>query len=86
MGRYSFVRWINENVKDYAYIWSGVITPEPNEGNWGRLIAPDKETTFLIFSDDSDQTRYLLEFGGSDNSIHVKTHMSGLDAYRSRRK
>jgi hypothetical protein len=86
MGRPSFVTWINTNVESYVYIWSGVITPEPNESNWGRLIAPDKETTFLIFNNEGDQTRYTLEFVGSDNTIHVKIHKNGLDAYHSRRK
>lgn len=86
MGRESFVNWIYQNVHTCVYIWSGVITPDPAEPNWGRLIAPSKETSFLIFTSDSDQTRYLIEFGGSDNTIHVKTHKNGLDAYYSRRK
>lgn len=86
MGRPNFVAWISTNIETYVYIWSGVITPEPNENNWGRLIAPDKETTFLIFNNEGDQTRYTLEFVGSDNTIHIKTHKNGLDAYHSRRK
>ncbi len=86
MGRPSFVTWINTNVETHVYIWPGIVSPDSHEPNWGRLITPDKETTFLIFTNEGDQTRYTLEFVGSDNTIHIKTHKNGLDAFYSRRK
>ena len=81
MGRSSFVNWINTNIETLVYIWPGVLTPDQHQQNW-----PNQYTAFLIFTNDSDQTRYSLEFAGSDNSIHVKTYKNGLDAYYSRRR
>ncbi len=86
MKRPIFIDWINNNIQTKVYIWPGVLTPKKYEMDWGHLISPDEETTFLIFTNDGDQTRYSLEFVGSDNNIHIKTYKNGLDAYYSRKR
>jgi hypothetical protein len=86
MGRERFINWINENVEYHVIIWPGVITPNPMQQNWGHIISPNEHTSFLIFTNDKDQTRFSLEFVGSDNSILIKTYKNGIDAYHSRKK
>jgi hypothetical protein len=85
MGREHFVNWINDNIESHVYVWSGVLTPTSNSINWGHLVSPSEETSFLIFTNDGDQTRYALEFVGG-STIHVKTYKNGVDAYYSRKK
>lgn len=84
--RSMFVNWINSYVESKIYIWPGNITPNHHQSNWGHLISPSEHVSFLIFDSDSDQTRYSLEFIGSDNKIHIKTHKNGIDAYHSRKR
>jgi len=77
-----YSRWLEEHVTTKVYIWPGVLTPNPAQSNWGNLISPTENTTFLIFDDEGDQTRFALEF--MENII--KIYKTGLDAYYSRKR
>lgn len=84
--RGSFMDWVKANTTGMIYIWPGMISPFPNQSNWGRLISPDEENFFIIFENDSDQTRFSLEFVGSPDAISAVTHKDGTAAYHSRKR
>lgn len=83
--RIGFLQWLVQNTSGTIYIWPGMISPFPNQSNWGRLVAPDEETVFIIFSRDSDQTRFSLEFAGSPDALSATIHKNGLAAYHNRK-
>ena len=83
--RSNFVRWLDQFTEGTVYIWPGVISPDPNQLNWGRLVSPNNELVYVIFENDSDQTRFSLEFIGSGDQFNAITHRDGIEAYYKRK-
>lgn len=80
------LKWFDAHTTGQIYIWPGMVSPQPNQSNWGKMITPDEESTFIIFAEESDQTRFSLEFVGSPDAINAVTHKDGLSAYYNRKR
>ena len=84
--REMFLEWLAEYTIGKVYIWPGLVTPSPGSTGWGHFIAPNEELTFVIFENNSDQTRFALEFVGNPVGMSAYTYKNGLDAYHSRKR
>lgn len=82
--REQFVRWLLDNCQGRIYVWAGCVTPPNGSHSWGDKIAPDEKTSFFIFDNDEDQTRFSLEFVGSADSMSAKIHKNGISARQHR--
>lgn len=82
--RHEFKDWLEANIEGDLYIWNGNLDPVPNmETGWGKLIAPDGGTFFLIFLNTDDATKFALQYTSSE-LLH-SIHRSGVAAYHNRR-
>lgn len=84
--RHLFVDWLNKHATGQVYIWSGSVTPAPNQASWGHVLAPDGKLCFIIFENDNDQIRFALEFVGNPVGMSATTFKNGMDAYHYRKR
>jgi hypothetical protein len=76
-----FMDWLSNNTIGDVYVWSGVISPNPGSTGWGSKICPHEENTFIVFTNESDQTRFSLEFVGNPDGICKEVFKNGMSAY-----
>ena len=78
------LRWLADNCRGKVVVWGGCVSPQLGQNNWGFLVSPDEETSWLIFMEDEDQTRFALEFVGNNSAINAKIYRDGLAAFHAR--
>lgn len=81
-----FLNWLDKYTAGQVYIWSGSLTPALHQYNWGHIAAPDEETTFIIFDNEHDQTRFALEFVGNPVGMSATIFKNGTEAYHYRKR
>lgn len=80
------MEWLDKYTSGTVYVWPGLVSPDPMQANWGNLVSPHEQNTFIIFEEDSDQTRFALEFVGNPVGMSAHVYKNGMDAYYSQKR
>jgi phosphoribosyl-AMP cyclohydrolase len=77
-------QWVEENCSGQVFVWNGLLAPDKGAvGDWGSLVSPDGKTCFFVFMEETDETRFALEF--TDTDLCKTIHSTGTKAYYSRK-
>jgi len=70
--------WIDKCCADTVWIWNGTSTPATGDQNWGKIISPNENVTYIIFENVEDCEMFMLKYTNEFSTVYY-----GSDMYKA---
>lgn len=70
--------WIDRCCADTVWVWNGTSTPATGDQNWGKIISPAENVTYIIFENVEDCEMFMLKYTNEFGTVYY-----GNDMYKA---